>query len=126
LNFYNNVKDCIKMHFQYLDRYLYYYDCYNNQKLFDKITNEYKQYKLDFLKIGINNDIDDFIKCRIESVDNDLSILSIKKFKKINKKKYINEFQRENDIQIMNNRLYYEFEEFKKILEKWKSYHLNE
>ena len=114
------------MYFQYLARHLYYYDCTNNQKLLDKLTNEYKQYKLDFLRIGINKDIDDFIKRRIESADNYLSKLSIKKLKRINKNKYINDFQRENDIQIMNNVLYYEFEEYKKVLKKWKSYYLDE
>ena len=108
------------MYFSYLRYHLNYYDCSDNKKLLDKLTNEYKQYKLDFVRMQKNNDIDDFIKCRIESADNYLSKLSIKKLKRINKKNYINEFQRENDIQIMNNVLYYEFEEYKKVLKKWK------
>ena len=120
MNFYNNVKDCIKMYFSYLRYHLNYYDCSDNKKLLDKLTNEYKQYKFDLLRIGINNDIDDFIKYKIESADNYLSKLSIKKLKRINKSKYINNFQRENDIQIMNNLLYKEFEEYKKVLNKWK------
>jgi len=109
------------MYFHYLRTHLNYYDSSDNKKLLDKLTNEYKQYKLDFLRIGKNNDINDFIKYKIESADNYLSKLSIKKLKIINKNKYINDFQRENDIKIMNNGLYSEFEEYKKVLKRWES-----
>lgn len=65
--------------------------------------------------------IDDFIKNRIKLAENFLNKESVIQLKKINNShKYINETQRENDINCVNEQIYSEFEEYKKVLEKWK------
>ena len=167
------------MFFQYLRVHLDFHR-YSDNENFDKyLTSQYKQYKLDFLRKGKENDpekieeflkivnlpetkldkeikdnlidqmkkyynirfvndnfsednildifntvyfIDDYIKYRIKLAENFLNKESIIQLKKINySNKYINETQRENDINCVNEQIYSEFEEYKKILEKWAS-----
>ena len=166
------------MFFQYLRVHLKYFR-YSDNENFDKyLTSQYKQYKLDFLRKGKENDpekieeflkivnlpetkldkeikdnlieqmkkyynirfvndnfsadnildifntvyfINDYIKYRIKLAENFLNKESIIQLKKINlSNKYINETQRENDINCVNEQIYSEFEEYKKVLEKWK------
>jgi hypothetical protein len=166
------------MFFQYLRVHLNYHR-YSDNENFDKyLTSQYKQYKLDFLIKGKENDpekieeflkilnspetkldkeikdnlidqmkkyynirfvndnfsgdnildifntvyfINDYIKYRIKLAENFLNKESIIQLKKINlSNKYINETQRENDINYVNEQFCSEFEEYKKTLEKWK------
>jgi hypothetical protein len=165
------------MYFYYLRTHLNYYDCTNNKKLLDNLSNEYKKYKLDFLSKGKQNNsgkkeeflkivnlletkldkdikdklidqmekhyntkfvndnfstdnilsifntlyfIDDYIKCKIESANNFLNNESNRNLRKINKDKYINDYQKESQIETINKLMYSEFEEYKNVLERWK------